>query len=168
MLPGVFAAGEFLESHPAMQAPGLHCGFAFAARSDEVKTIDYCFHRGKPQARSRQSRVYRGDRRRLCDGVFSGSLLTRRRACKFSPQARFPCVRVFSPQANFLNLTRQCKPCGLHCRVRIRREAVGKRLAQRDIFQRRASEFSPQARSPCVRVFRRRRDSRVPGGAVQL
>ena len=68
-------------------------GFAFAARSDAAKTIQYCFCQGKPKAKSRQSRVYRGDRRRLCDGVFSGSSLTisRRRACKFSPQARFPC-----------------------------------------------------------------------------
>ena len=32
---------------------------------------------------------------------------SRRRASEFSPQARFPCYRVFSPQANFLNLTRR-------------------------------------------------------------
>ena len=68
--------------------------FAFAARSDEVKTIDYCFHRGKPQARSRPSRVYRGDRRRLCDGVLPESGLrsktfSKRRACESSPEARF-------------------------------------------------------------------------------
>ena len=95
-----FSSGERANSRHRRDSrvSGCSCaqrtiGFAYPARSDAAKTIQYCFCQGKPKARSRQSRVYRGDRRRLCDGVFSGSSLTitGRRACKFSLQARFPC-----------------------------------------------------------------------------
>ena len=53
----------FLLEPPLLHRTGFSCApkaqeirFAFAARSDEAKTIEYCFSRGKPQARSWQSR----------------------------------------------------------------------------------------------------------------
>ena len=47
----------------------------------------------------------------------------------------------------------------LALRVRICREAVGKRLAKRDIFQQQACEFSPKARFPYLTLAFSRHDT---------